>query len=57
MIAFIKKVFAKRSVQQSNNGIKGLEREQLEVDVKKGSEEAVKRYKGVLQRLAEYDRI
>jgi len=54
MIAFMKKMFGNRHKENDSHV---SEREALKREVKKGSEEAVKRYKGVLEKLAEYDRV
>ncbi len=57
MMTFMKKIVTKYGFTTSPEVLAIKKRKQLEIDVKKGSEEAVKRYKGVLQKLAEYDRI
>lgn len=53
----MKNLFGVSHSKLNNQESKAQKRRQLELDVKKGSEEAVKRYKGALERLAEYDRI
>ena len=55
MIAFMKKVFSKSHTNRKTSS-GSLSRQQLKAEVKKGAEEAVKRYRGVFEKLAEYDR-
>jgi len=54
MIAFIKKMFRSHDTQGRS---RISDQETLRREVKKGSEEAIKRYRGVLEKLAEYDRV
>ena len=57
MVSFLKKMFGMTNLPGKRESSARTKREQLELEVKKGSEEAVRRYRGALEKLAEYDRV
>ena len=57
MVDFIKRIFGMDNRKDQSANSSKTSRQRLENEVKEGSQEAVKRYKGVLERLADYDRV